>query len=331
MKMKKRLLTATLGITILASTLSGITAPSFATSIPSDITGHWSEPFVTSLVSQGVISGYPDGTFKPDKSISNAEFLSLTLKAMGETIPTAQTGETWDTPVLNKALSIGLVHLGEPMADAANEITREQSATILYRALQIKEGIQYDQCYTPILDQVIFDHEQINSLYRDSVYSMLQKGVFTVSQSYFNPKGLLNRGATCVVLERVMDKEKRLEPDKDLMKNDAVQTIKISTIEPKESTTVRFVPFENGKPVIEEQVVVDELKQHPNNSFSGRLADYYDYEGYINSEWKSPFYQTYEKKKEKVDEYYNTDSDVVNVLYNFSCTDIATYEKDFKY
>ena len=177
MKIKKKLLTAILSITLLASSLS---VQSFATAIPSDINGHWSEPFVTSLVSQGVISGYPDGTFKPDKSISNVEFLSLTLKAMDETIPTAQNGETWDMPIMNKAISVGLAHLGEPMAAATNEITREQSATILYRALQIKEGIQYDQCYTPILDQVIFDHDQINSLYRDSVYSMLQKGVFTV-------------------------------------------------------------------------------------------------------------------------------------------------------
>ncbi|GAU77756.1 S-layer homology domain-containing protein [Fusibacter sp. 3D3] len=324
MNFKKLALIGILSITILSQT-------AFATATPTDIQGHWSEPFVTSLVSQGVISGYPDGTFKPDKSISNVEFLSLTLKAMNETVQGASSSESWDVPIMKRAYELGLVKTGEPMADATNEITREQSATVLYRALQIKEGIQYDQCYTPILDQVIFDHDQINSLYRDSVYSMLQKGVFTVSQSYFNPKGLLNRGATCVVIERVMDKSKRLDPVMDLMENPNITTIKVSHVEPKESTTTKTVPFENGKPIIDEKLVYNELKQHPNNASTGRLADYYDYEGYINSEWESPFYKTYEKKKEAVDEYYDTAVNGLKVLYNFSYDDITTYEKDLKY
>ncbi|GAU77823.1 S-layer homology domain-containing protein [Fusibacter sp. 3D3] len=326
MKLTKILTTTLLTLTILTQTII-IAQPSFATSTPTDIQGHWSEPFVTSLVGQGVISGYPDGTFKPDKAISNVEFLSLTLKAMNETVQDASSSESWDVPIMKRAYELGLVKTGEPMADATNEITREQSATVLYRALQIKEGIQYDQCYTPILDQVIFDHDQINSLYRDSVYSMLQKGVFTGNANHFNPKDILNRGGACVVIERVLDKEKRAEAG--AVKNGVAPFVEKKI--PKESDVARKVQFLDGKPVIKSEVVIGELKTHTNNAFSGALADYYDYEGYINLEWKSPFYKTYEKKKEAVDEYYDTAVNGLKVLYNFSYDDIITYEKDLKY
>lgn len=43
----------------------------------SDLKGHWSENRVVTLVANGVISGYPDGTFKPDNMISARETLAI--------------------------------------------------------------------------------------------------------------------------------------------------------------------------------------------------------------------------------------------------------------
>lgn len=48
---------------------------------PSDISGHWAENIINDWTSQGYISGYPDGTFKPDNSISRTEFVTLVNKA----------------------------------------------------------------------------------------------------------------------------------------------------------------------------------------------------------------------------------------------------------
>ena len=46
--------------------------------MPADITGHWVEDSVKSLIDQGILNGYPDGSFRPDQSITRAE-LAKTL------------------------------------------------------------------------------------------------------------------------------------------------------------------------------------------------------------------------------------------------------------
>jgi len=52
-------------------------APSF-----SDLNGHWAEALILSLTGKGVISGYPDGTFQPDRPITRAEFSAILCRAL---------------------------------------------------------------------------------------------------------------------------------------------------------------------------------------------------------------------------------------------------------
>ncbi|WP_169719383.1 S-layer homology domain-containing protein, partial [Desulfovirgula thermocuniculi] len=40
-----------------------------------DMAGHWAETTVAKLAGMGVISGYEDGTFRPDKTITRAEMV----------------------------------------------------------------------------------------------------------------------------------------------------------------------------------------------------------------------------------------------------------------
>lgn len=43
----------------------------------SDIEGHWASKYINSAALKGWVSGYPDGTFKPDQYITRAEFVTL--------------------------------------------------------------------------------------------------------------------------------------------------------------------------------------------------------------------------------------------------------------
>lgn len=43
----------------------------------SDTDGHWSEEYINRAAQEGWISGYPDGTFKPDQYITRAEAMTL--------------------------------------------------------------------------------------------------------------------------------------------------------------------------------------------------------------------------------------------------------------
>ncbi|RVU54140.1 S-layer homology domain-containing protein [Anaerosphaera multitolerans] len=51
-----------------------------------DIVGHWSEESIKSVYTKGWISGYEDGSFKPDKYISRAEVTSIVNKMEGRVI-----------------------------------------------------------------------------------------------------------------------------------------------------------------------------------------------------------------------------------------------------
>ncbi|HHY34711.1 MAG TPA: S-layer homology domain-containing protein [Firmicutes bacterium] len=46
--------------------------------------GHWAEAEIVYAFHKGIVTGYPDGTFRPDASCSRSEFVVLLLRALGE-------------------------------------------------------------------------------------------------------------------------------------------------------------------------------------------------------------------------------------------------------
>jgi hypothetical protein len=46
---------------------------------------HWAYPYIMYLYSNGVVSGYPDGTFRPDNTVTRAEFAVMMTRARGLT------------------------------------------------------------------------------------------------------------------------------------------------------------------------------------------------------------------------------------------------------
>lgn len=61
-----------------------------------DIAGHWGQNAIEWAVSEAIVDGFGDGTFKPDRPVSEAEFLTMLLRAyVGTTIPQPGPGEPW--------------------------------------------------------------------------------------------------------------------------------------------------------------------------------------------------------------------------------------------
>jgi len=73
----------------------------------SDMAGHWSNPYVAYATSLGVIAGYPDGTFKPDKTVSYDEAATMLVAALGYT-PDSLSG-TWPVNYVSKAKTLGIL------------------------------------------------------------------------------------------------------------------------------------------------------------------------------------------------------------------------------
>jgi hypothetical protein len=59
-----------------------------------DLTGHWAERVFQWAVRNRLVDGYPDGTYKPDRAVTEAEFLKMLYRAYGAALP-AYVGADW--------------------------------------------------------------------------------------------------------------------------------------------------------------------------------------------------------------------------------------------
>ncbi|MBR1461513.1 S-layer homology domain-containing protein [bacterium] len=51
---------------------------------PDVSSSHWAAKEINLLTEQGVIIGYPDGTFQPDENVTRAEFAAMAIRALGQ-------------------------------------------------------------------------------------------------------------------------------------------------------------------------------------------------------------------------------------------------------
>ncbi|GGI45370.1 hypothetical protein GCM10008018_11740 [Paenibacillus marchantiophytorum] len=73
-----------------------------------DISGHWSEQAIRDAAKSGYVDGYADGNFKPDTSISRAEFIKIIAAATGEKV-NKQEGDGWYKPYTDRLKEKGVI------------------------------------------------------------------------------------------------------------------------------------------------------------------------------------------------------------------------------
>jgi hypothetical protein len=106
-----------------------------------DSKGHWAETAIQQLVDLGAVSGLPDGTFRPDLTVTRAEFVSMVNKSVGITAVTGSSRfrdvklQDWFAGQVEAAAAYGYV-AGNPDGTFSpyRPITREQAAAMLVRA-----------------------------------------------------------------------------------------------------------------------------------------------------------------------------------------------------
>lgn len=107
-----------------------------------DIKTHWARTSIDKLVAAGAISGYPDGSFRPDNPISRAEFATMLVKAFKLEAKNGKvfkdTANHWAKDAIAAAAANGIVSGYDADTFAPNEfITREQMAVMVVRAARL--------------------------------------------------------------------------------------------------------------------------------------------------------------------------------------------------
>ena len=101
----------------------------------------WAAPYISVSVSNKIITGYPDASFKPDKNVTLEEAVTVALNLLGYT--SEDFGSSWPYGQLSAATNIGL--LKNSSAQAGTEITRKDVMQIVYNMLNsnTKSGDAY--------------------------------------------------------------------------------------------------------------------------------------------------------------------------------------------
>jgi hypothetical protein len=111
--------------------------------LPEDVVGEDSETAVATLMALGVVNGYPDGTYKPERTVTRAEMAKLLVEAQGygqlaagatSTFPDVQG--TWAESYVGFAASMGIVQ-GYPDGTfrPSQPMTVDEAMTMVIRAL----------------------------------------------------------------------------------------------------------------------------------------------------------------------------------------------------
>lgn len=118
----------------LTLTITGNTHPiaNAATVSLSDIKGHWAESAIESAITAGYVSGYQDGTFKPNAMITKAEFLKMLVGALDFEV-TANTSP-WYQGSIDTAISEGIYANDFASTDWNMTLPRKEMALLAVRA-----------------------------------------------------------------------------------------------------------------------------------------------------------------------------------------------------
>ncbi|MBE7712651.1 MAG: S-layer homology domain-containing protein [Cyanobacteria bacterium SIG26] len=106
---------------------------------------HWAAPQIKLLSEQGVIVGYPDGTFKPDANVTRAEFAAMAIRALGQQHTkvahpvnfTDINEDYWAYNDIQKALYFDLISCDEngELFRPEDSVSRAESMTVAVNAL----------------------------------------------------------------------------------------------------------------------------------------------------------------------------------------------------
>lgn len=115
-----------------------------------DVKDHWASSEIAALASNGIIKGYKDGTFKPDKTISRAEIIAILGRIVDlNAIEKHQDASfkdvdgSWNANEIKAAASSGLIKGRNAGTFAPNEpSSRAEALTILLRALHLNPSIK---------------------------------------------------------------------------------------------------------------------------------------------------------------------------------------------
>lgn len=173
-----------------------------------DMENHWARTNVERAVGLGIVNGYGDGTFKPGRSITRAEFTAMLVRALeiqtADTVTTAFSDTanipSWARPYALAAADKGFIKGYEDGSFRANlPITRAEMTVILTRVLGLT--IDIDQRTT------FADRDQIPAWAEPSIAAGVENSLVQGrGGNRFAPNASATRAEAVTLMLNMLDK-----------------------------------------------------------------------------------------------------------------------------
>ncbi len=174
---------------------------SFADDTFSDTASHWAKSNIEYMVEKEILSGYPDGTFRPNNTVTRAEFIKMLDATFGlrETIAinySDVSSDDWFYSYVQQAAAQGyLLDYGAKL-DPNGQLNREEAAALLARYLSLSPDNKAAPGTFP-------DYMDISSQYRDYVLQCVAAGILKgYDDGEFKPQRTLTRAEALAILYR---------------------------------------------------------------------------------------------------------------------------------
>lgn len=186
-------------------------------------TSHWAYESIYELASRSIFSGYTDGTFKPENTITAEQFIKLVISALGYPNEKAEAGEIWSQGYIDKAVELGIIdEMDNFYGYSFNSlITRERMADILIRAEKLSDNdFEVLKKETEeAIKEYITDIGAITPELETAVYECYNLGIISgYTDKSFKPQGYLTRAESSSVIIRLINEDARtpFEPPVEL-------------------------------------------------------------------------------------------------------------------
>lgn len=171
-----------------------------------DVTSsYWAAGDIDALLAEGIVSGFPAGTFQPEATVTRAQFVKMLDVTLGISPSSGVTGFTdvpssaWFAPYVGAAVNAGIV-TGESATQFAPNapVTREDMALLLTRALKL----------TGTATLKFTDDAAIQPAALQGVEATVAAGYMNgFPNGSFDPNGASTRAQASAVLSRVVAHE----------------------------------------------------------------------------------------------------------------------------
>ena len=211
--MKKRVLSALLVIILIIS----LSVPAFATTY-TDLTSHWAKQYLETLANGGYLTGYSDGTMRPDNNITTLEALTVLSRMYSLTTLEMEMIQTdyettvkglvaptlsWGYKNIEICLASGIITLDELKSSSlTGAIQKEKLSLYLVRAMQLTAAASR----LGVSSLTFADAGKISAASIGSVAELLTLGIVKGdSSNNFSPQSNVTRAVVATMISRSLD------------------------------------------------------------------------------------------------------------------------------